>query len=204
MKKISIILAITLLISSLSCFGVGAKQPDEVCSYVNYNGDTIYYYKDINDDTYVFENGERVYVAVPVSVEEITDPDELAMLRNDAEKKSLNISAKSSDVLYSRTMTLSPPYNTTPVLTLSKDYFYLKCSNLNPSSAKRGFSYYISYSADNSTWFKALYVNKSLTLYTRHARADLGNASYIKIQIWSYYGTVSSCLFSVKEGGVLG
>ena len=101
-------------------------------------------------------------------------------------------------------MTLSPPYNTTPVLTLSKDYFYLKCSNLNPSSAKRGFSYYISYSADNSTWFKALYVNKSLTLYTRHARADLGNASYIKIQIWSYYGTVSSCLFSVKEGGVLG
>lgn len=202
MKKIlSMIIIVAIFISSLS-FAAVAQENDILYSFELSEGEKFYYYKNSDGDPYIIEDGKKYNIAVPEYVEQVTDQSQLMMLRNEGNKIRLN-SATDSDILFSQTVYFNSLVKTN-VLNVSKDYLYLKCSNLNPSNAKRGFSYWILYSVDNVTWMRAFYANQSLTFYTRHPMAMLGNAPYIIIHIFSYYGTVSSCLFSVKQGGVLG
>lgn len=200
MKKIiAVLLTSVLVATTLFSLNTNAMTTEEIYSYENFNGEIVYYYKDTNGDAYVIENDEKVYIAVPVSIEVITDEDELNELRNSSQNVNLNTITTRANPIYSEVIQLKSNNNITPKITLANaDYFYMKCSDLSPFGAKRGFSYYLSYSPDGNTWMKALYVNNSLLFYTRHRRADLGNCQFIKVQIWSYYGTVSSCLLSIK------
>lgn len=198
-KLIATILSAVLIITSFLSLSVSAKIADQKYSYVSFNGEVIYYYKDAAGGTYVTEDGKKDYIAVPVSVEKITDSVELSKLRATVNKTNLyTVSIASTTLPYSKTMNFSSTLDTTSVLYVTSSYFYMKCSSLNPSGATRGFSYYVRFSPDGNTWFSALYVNESLLFYTRHRMADLGNGPYIQIQMWSYYGTVTSCLLSIK------
>ncbi len=184
----------------LSAFQISVYATDSQASYVDYSGNVVYYYLDRNNQKYVIENGKKIYIAVPVSTEKVTNEKELEALKSSIDKP-INTGAEINavNILFSKTISLS---YTTNVLTISQPYLYLKCSNLSPSGAKRGFSYYVFYSPDNSTWFRELYVNESLRTYTRHSNAHFGNGPYIKIHIWSYYGEVTSCSFNIKEASV--
>lgn len=201
MKKcLSIILSIVLLFSGVLSVNAYAETPkDKVCSYTNYKGETVVYYEQADGETYIIEDGKKEYVAIPVLVEEITDPEELAELRAEFNKHKLSntTTSRNSNLRYSKTMNFSNTLDSTDILVISSSYFYLKCSDLNPSNAKRGFSYYVRFSPDGSTWFQTLYVCKSLLVNTRHRMADLGNGPYIQIKMWSYYGTVNTCLLSI-------
>lgn len=199
-KQLATVCVIVWIMTSLFSFSASAKSADQICSYVSFNGEKIEYYKDTDGGTYVIEDGKKEYIAVPVSVEKITDSAELSQLRAIAGSRTLSVASVASATLpYSKTMNFSSTIDTTSILNVSSaTYYYLKCSSLNPSGAKRGFSYYVRFSPDGTTWYRELYVCQSLLLYTRHRMADLGNAPYIQIQMWSYYGTVSSCLLSMK------
>lgn len=188
---------VAILISSFS-FIAFAQERDTVYSFEMSESQYFYYYKDNNGEPYIVENGIKYNIAVPEYVAKVTDETLLAQLRKDVTEKKIVTAAKSK-VLFSQNVY----FNTlakTGILNVTDNYLFLKCSNLNPSNAQRGFSYWILYSLDGREWTRAFYVNKSLTFYTRHPMATLGNAPYIEIHIFSYYGTVSSCLLSVKQG----
>lgn len=198
-KTVSIILIIGICFSLFSITAF-AQEPERRFLF-EYEDVSFNYYKD-KQGTYIIEDETKVYIAIPVLIEEVTDEMLLRELRNEFSNSIMQSGTKSL-ILFSQTVNLKPLAQT-GVLNVTDDYLYLKCTNLNPSNAKRGFSYWIYYSQDGSTWTSAFFVNESLALYTRHRMADLGKSPYIKINIFSYYGTVDSCLFSVKEGGILG
>lgn len=202
MKKITSVLIIFAIFISLFSFTAFAQETDTVYSFEVFEGKYFYYYKDSNGEPYIIENGEKYNIAIPDYVEKVTDESLLAMLRSEVNENSVNAVAKSK-ILFSQTVYFNPLVKT-GVLNVTDNYLFLKCSDLNPSNAKRGFSYWILYSIDKVEWMRAFFINESLTFYTRHHWAELGNAPYIEIHIFPYYGTVSSCLFSVKQGGVLG
>lgn len=199
-KAVATILSIMILITSCLSVRVWAEPFDQQYSYFNANGEEIFYYKDFNGETYIVENGEKVYIAVPVLTEKITDSDELSKLRKAATERNITTySVASATLPYSKTMNFSSTIDTTDMFYITyESYLSLKCSELNPFGAKRGFSYYVRYSPDGSTWYRTLYVNQSLWAYTKHRVSDFGNGPYIQIQMWSYYGTVDSCLLSIK------
>lgn len=203
MKKFLSIIMITAI-----CFGsfsITAFAQEEKTVYIfEYDGRCICYYKDEQDNPYILEDGIKSYIAIPKYIEKVTDESQLNALRNEAGSISLNLQRSAKSVLlFSQTIYFDDLPNT-GILTVTEDYLYLKCSDLNPSGAKRGFSYWIFYTLDGSSWERAFYVNQSLLLYTKHPMALFGNAQKIKIEIFSYYGSVSSCLFSVKEGNAYG
>ena len=200
-KLLSLILVFVIILTSLSLTAF-AQKPETLYCFDSGNGDHFYYYKDNNDNTYIIDNGNKYYIEIPEYTEQVTDEAKLKELRDEFNSHKISNNAKSV-VIFSQTVY----FNTlakTGILNVTDNYLYLKCTNLNPSNAKRGFSYWIFYSTDGRDWTRSFYANKSLSVYTRHAMAELGNAPYIKIEIFSYYGTVSSCLFSVKQGGILG
>ncbi len=202
MKKVLCMLTIVAILISSFSFIAFAQERDTVYSFEMSESQYFYYYKDNNGEPYIVENGIKYNIAVPEYVAKVTDETLLAQLRKDVTEKKIVTAAKSK-VLFSQNVY----FNTlakTGILNVTDNYLFLKCSDLNPSNAQRGFSYWILYSLDGREWTRAFYVNKSLTFYTRHPMATLGNAPYIEIHIFSYYGTVSSCLLSVKQGGVLG
>lgn len=188
------------MITSFLSLSVFAKVDDQKYSYVSFNGEVVYYYKNAAGETYVIGEGKKEYIAVPVLVEKITDSVELSELRASVKNMNSFIASVASTTLpYSKTMNFSSTIDSTSILYIpSASYYYLKCSGLKPLGAKRGFSYYVRFSPDGSTWYRELYVCQSLLLYTRHRMADVGNGPYIQIQMWSYYGTVTSCLLSIK------
>ena len=204
-KLISIILSTIILITSFLSFNAYAKEVNQAYSYKSLNGENVYYYKDVSGQTYVIENGIKEYIAVPALVEKVTDSVQIAELEEEVSEarlsksitKNSSVSLKSSSLSYSKTMNMASGADVTDILNITSSYFNLKCSQLSPSGAKRGFSYYIYFSPDGSNWSRALYVNQSLLFTTKHRMADLGNGPYIKISMWSYYGTVSSCLLSL-------
>lgn len=195
LKFFSVLMVVMILISSLSMTSSAFNGKEYI--YTNHNGDTIPYYKDINGDTYILDNGEREYIVIPDYTVEITDIDVLNSLREEFNEMSKQ-RAVSNNLPYSKTMDLTDINNSTSILCVNKDYFYLKCSQLNPSNGKRGFSYYIYYSPDGVSWSINININKSLLVNTKHRMSELGNAQYIKIHMWSYYQTVNSCLLSVS------
>lgn len=200
-KPLSILIIFAILISSFS-FIAFAQDNNTVYSFEFAEGKSFYYQKDINGEPYIIENGKKYNVAIPEYVEKVTDEALLSMLRDEADKNSVSTFSKSgvlfSDTVYFNTLVKTKTFNVTD------NYLFLKCSKLNPSNAERGFSYWILYSFDNTEWQRAFYINKSLTFYTRHPMATLGNAPYIIIHIYSFYGSVSSCTLSIKQGGALG
>ena len=199
-KVISVFLATIILIVSLSVTVCASN--DSICSYPGLDGDSAFlYYMDDCGEPYVVD-GIKAYIALPEYIETVTDSGKLEELRNDFINMQ-NYDNPKSLVLFSKTIVFNP-LAATGVLSVSDNYLFLKCTNLNPSNATRGFSYWIYYSFDGSNWTRSFYVNKSLSVYTRHSMALYGYAPYIKIEIFSYYGTVSSCKFHVKQGGVLG
>lgn len=201
MKKfLSLILAIVIVLSSFSVTAF-AQESKTVYTF-SYEGNSFSYYKDEQGNPYIIENGIKYPIAVPVIVQKVTDEAQLEQLRSAFNSSKIESNAK-SNILFSKTIY----FNTlakTGVLNVTDNYLFLKCSELNPSNAKRGFSYWISYSFDNIVWEQAFYINQSLSSYTRHPMSTFGDAPYVEISIFSYYGTVSSCLLYVKEGGVLG
>jgi len=198
-KNISIILTLVLVLSNILSFSAFALTPtDKECSYVNYNGETIVYYEQPDGETYILENGIKEYIAIPVLVEEITDPELLSELRAEFNKTMFNEPTKASSLPYSKTMSFSNTYDNTSILNITVGNFYMNCTNLNPSGAQRGFSYYVRFSSNGSTWYQALYVNKSLLFYTTHRMSDYGNGPYIQVKMWSYYGTVSTCKLHIQ------
>lgn len=202
MKKIlSIFLIVSILITSFS-FIAFAQEDNIVYSFEYSEGENFYYYKDNNGNPYIIENGVKYSIAIPEYIEKVTDESLLVTLRNEVNKNRINELAD-SDILFSETVYFNTLVKT-GVLNVTDNYLFLKCSHLNPSNAKRGFSFWILYSLDQTNWERAFFINKSLTFYTRIPRAEFGNAPYIIIHIYSFYGTVSSCFFSVKQGGVLG
>lgn len=198
-KVIATLISAILIVSSFLSFNVFAKTSDSQFSYVGGDGTVVNYFKDDNGDAYVIENGEKIYIAVPVSTEKVTNNAELFYLNTSSKAK---ISSSSTFALsklpYEKHMDFSIKPNYTDVLYITAPYFHIKCSDLNPSGAKRGFSYYVWFSPDNSSWEKTLFVCESLRFYTRHRMADFASGPYIKIHMWSYYGTVDSCLLSMK------
>lgn len=138
----------------------------------------FYYYKDNNGEPYIVENNTKYNIAIPEYIEKVTDEILLTQLRSETSNTKISTYAN-SNVLYSKTVYFNP-------------------------LVKTGFSYWILYSMDNTEWYRAFFANESLTFYTRHARAEFGNAPYIVIHIFSYYGTVSSCVLSIKDGDILG
>lgn len=205
MKKfLSIFLIVTFSIGLFS-FNSFAQENSEIYFYENFSGDKVYYYKDVNGEPYVVENGIRYNIAVPEYTEKITDEKLLSQLRSNYNSMNDNfdVCSVNSDLLFSIRVYFNPLVKT-GIFNVSDNYFFLKCSDLSPSNAKRGFSYWILFTPDGNEWLRAYFANYSLTFYTRHRRADLGNASSIQIHIFSCDGSVSSCILSVKQGGVLG
>lgn len=201
MKKfLSIILIVAICFGSFSI--TAYAQEDKAIYSFEYDGRILYYYKDEIGNPYVIDDGVKSYIAVPEFIEKVTDELQLESLRKEFSSCNLQNNSK-SNILFSQTIYFNVLPNT-GILNVTEDYLYLKCSELNPLGAKRGFSYWINYSPDGKNWERAFYANKSLLLYTKHPMALFGNSSNIKIQIFSYYDSVSSCLLSVKEGGALG
>ena len=201
MKKfLSIILIAAICFGSFSI--TAFAQEDKTIYSFEYEGNTIHYYKDKQGNPYIVDDGIKSYIAVPEFVEKVTDESQLESLRKEFNSSKLQNSAKSK-ILFSQTISFNVLPNT-GVLNVSEEYLFLKCSNLNPSNAERGFSYWIFYTTDGKEWTRAFYANESLLFYTKHPMSFFGNAPMIKIEIFSYYGSVSSCLFSVKEGNAYG
>lgn len=88
-KAVATILSIMIMITSCLSVRVWAEPFDQQYSYFNANGEEIFYYKDFNGETYIVENGEKVYIAVPVLTEKITDSDELSKLRKAATERNI-------------------------------------------------------------------------------------------------------------------
>lgn len=202
MKKILVVsLSIILLFMAYLPLSASAIVPDKLCYYENYNGEKIYYYKNNSGEKYVIENGKKIPIAVPVLIERINDEEEINQLNQELVANKMLTAISYVNLPYSKTMNFSNT-DTTGILHVTKSYIFLKCSNLNPSGATRGFSYYVRFSPDGTTWYSELYINESLLVYTRHNWSDFGNSPYIKIQMWSYYGTVSSCTLNVRESNL--
>ncbi len=211
MKKfISVVLLTILLIVSILPICGYAYDLNEERRFTCVDEEIVEYFNDENGD-YILKDGEKEYIIVIDSFKLVTDYYELKELKSDiAKAKATNsfsrfnetMSSKSSKVVYSGKLDFSATIATTPIIALEGyNYYYLKCSDLNPSGAKRGFSHYVMFTVDQgATWYQydSPFVNYSLSLYTRFSRARLGNPQYIKIKMWSYYGTVDSCTLSVK------
>lgn len=196
MKKfLSIFLVVSICFSSFSI--IAFAQEDKNIYSFEYDGRSLYYYKDEQGNPYIIDDGVKSYIAVPEFIEKITDKSQLESLRKEFNSTSLQNNARAT-VLFSQTIYFNVLPNT-GILSITEDNISLKCSNLNPIGAKRGFSYWINYSSDGKNWERAFFVNESLLIPLRHPMELFGYASYIKIQIFSYYDTVSSCLFTVKE-----
>lgn len=205
MKKF---LSIGLIISMFfGCFSITSLAQDVEKLYIKDCGCRNFsYYKDAQGNPYIVEDGIKYYVEIPDYVEKVTDEAQLERLREEYENAKLQISTR-SNILFERTIYFAS-LPSTGALGLTQRYLYLKCSELNPSNATRGFSYWIFYPVEaddaETEWERAFYINKSLSSYTRHDMAIFVYPSYVKIEIFSYYDSVTSCLFSVKEGGILG
>ncbi len=205
MKKFLSIILITAII--FSCFSINAFARQTETIYIfEYGSKSFSYYKDEQGNPYIIDSGIKYYVEIPDYVEKVTDEAQLKILREEYKSAKSKASAR-SNILFERTIYFTS-LPSTGILSVNDNYLYLKCSELNPSNATRGFSYWIFYPLEDgdaeTEWERAFFVNKSLTLYTRHPMVNFGYPDYVKIEIFSYYGSVSSCLFSVKEGGVLG
>lgn len=199
-KFLSIILIAAICFSSFSI--TAFAQEDKTIYSFEHEGNSIYYYKDKQGSPYIVDDGIKCYIAIPEYIEKVTDEAKLEQLRN--EFNSVNLKTRAtSEVLFSETVYFNP-LASTGVFTVTYDYLYLKCTQLRPLGSNRGFSYWIFYSPDGDNWTRAFYANMSLTFYTRHDMALFGDGPFIKIEIFPYDGSVSSCLFSVKQGGVLG
>lgn len=196
-RAISLFMTLVLMGTSLFSLSANAISYSKSYSYTDPDGSIVFYQKDANG-TYIIENNKKVYIAIPVLIDKITDEETLTELRASIGNIESSNSVLASSLPYSKTMNFSSTSLIfTDVLSVTGD-FYMKCSDLEPFGSDRGFSYWIHYSYDGVNWERALYVNQSLLFYTRHRHAELGNSPYIKIHMWSYYGTVSSCLLSIK------
>lgn len=202
MKKLfSILMIVVLLLSSFS-FAVFAQENNTVYSLEISEDKYFYYYKDSNGEPYIIENGIEYNIAVPEYIGKVTDEALLAQLQKNITENKITAAAKSK-ILFSQTVYFNPLAKT-GVLNITDNYMFLKCSDLSPSNANRGFSYWVYYSLDGTHWQESFFANKSLLFYTRHDMSIFGKAPYIEIRIFPYDGSVSSCLFSVKQGGVIG
>lgn len=202
MKKLfSILMIVVLLMSSVS-FIAFAQENDTVYSLEVSEDKYFSYYKDSNGEPYIIENGIKYNIAVPEYVGKVTDETLLVQLRKDAVENKITTAAKSK-ILFSQIVYFDPLAKT-GILNRTDNYVFLKCSDLSPSNANRGFSYWVYYSLDGSNWQESFFVNKPLRFYTRHHKSEFGDAQYIEIRIFPYDGSVSSCLFSVKQGGAIG
>lgn len=209
-KFVSVIMLAALLIITCLPIASFAKSVEEERHFIYLDEEFVEYYAD-DVGTYILKSGKKEYITVVDSFVLVTDPNMLRSLKSEVQMDKISnllnhpvnaITNKSSNIVYSGKLDFSSTIAITPAINISGyNYYYLKCSNLNPSGAKRGFSYYAMVTIDNgASWYQyeSPFVNYSLSQYTRFSRARLGNPQYISFKMWSYYGTVDSCTLSVK------
>ena len=80
-KKTVIILVIVVLLIIGGVITVSAIP--KKYTYVDTNGETIEYYIDSEDNEYIIENGKKVYIALPLEKNKITDENILRELNGE-------------------------------------------------------------------------------------------------------------------------
>lgn len=73
------IIVVSLLIGGVITVSAIPKK----YTYVDTNGETIEYYIDNENHTYIIENGEKVYIALPLEQYKITDENILRELNSE-------------------------------------------------------------------------------------------------------------------------
>ena len=184
----STFLAATII---LECFLLPtfAISKEEVFVYIRHNGDKIEYMIDSVGNKYIYENGEKVYIAIPTqtSIVSVDTINRIMRTANEIDYETLP---------YSKTMNVGTGEFTDVIKLFARQYVYLKCSNYSPLFADKGMSYYIFYSYDGNEWVSELYVNQTLTFKTKHFVYDSGYP-YMKIRMWSYAASVSTCVLDI-------
>ena len=73
------IIVVSLLIGGIITVSAIPKK----YTYVDTNGETIEYYIDSEDNEYIIENGKKVYIALPLEKNKITDENILRELNGE-------------------------------------------------------------------------------------------------------------------------
>ena len=191
-KSISIIL-LAVIIYNAFLTKTWALSKEILKTYVRADGSTICYYENQDGSTYVYENGEKIFVAIPVERRVLTDEEVQQLIYCDGQNRSVNYKT----LPYSKTLNVGTGAFTDIIyLNYGRDSIYLKCSNYSPIFGNKGMSYYIFYSTNGSTWISELFINKNLSTKLRHFVYD-SYYQYIKIRMWSYSGDINTCKLSI-------
>ena len=189
-RSLSITIAIIFI---LQCFALPtfAVAEDEIFVYIGPNGKRIEYMIDNDGNKYIYENNERVYIAIPVRTEYNVTIDVCSPMSATA-----SIDAKS--IPYSKTMNVGNTDVTDIIDVEIYDYVYLECSQYRPLFADKGVSYFMNFSNDGVNWVSQFYVNENLNIPLRHLTYD-GGYSYMTIRMWTYNGDLETCLLEVTD-----
>lgn len=184
---VSVVLSITIV---LQCFLIStfAADGDEIFTYVRHNGEIIEYMVDDEGNKYIYENNEKVYIALPVQTTTVSGIlVENFMQRSDIATESLP---------YSKIMNVGTGEFTDIIYLDDRSNIWLKCSNYSPSSAAKGMSYIFFYSYNGRDWVTETFVNETLSIKKKHYVYESGYP-YFKVRMWSYTGAMSTCLLSI-------
>lgn len=194
MKKVfkifSMLLSIVILVNIFS-ISIFASNSELLKTYTRPNGQQIDYYEDALGNKYIYENGQKILVAIPIETRILSASEAETLINYNAR------SVSSVSIPYSKIMNVGTgDFTDVMYLGLGRDSVYLKCSDYKPRLGKKGMSYYFFYSNDGTNWISELYINYDLSAQLRHFVND-GGYCYFKIRMWSYNGDINSCKLSV-------
>lgn len=194
MKKVfkifSMLLSIVILVNIFS-ISIFASNSELLKTYTRPNGQQIDYYEDALGNKYIYENGQKILVAIPIETRILSASEAETLINYNAR------SVSSVSIPYSKIMNVGTgDFTDVMYLGLGRDSVYLKCSDYKPCLGKKGMSYYFFYSNDGTNWISELYINYDLSAQLRHFVND-GGYCYFKIRMWSYNGDINSCKLSV-------
>ena len=173
LKKALIVLFITTLVIN-GIIPAFAEQKEYV--FTDSNGETIYYYIDDEDNPYIIENGEKVFIALPLERYRITDENILSELNAEMNTRgaptnyvTLTVPAGSqTSTTYSNSYNFAN-YTThnTPIFKMSTSHSKIRFRTTNLvkpllGSSKVSFVYRY-YSTSNDAWYQVSYNNKTCT-----------------------------------------
>lgn len=174
-KIFSMLLSIVILINifSITTF---SSDLETLKTYTRPNGQRIDYYEDALGNKYIYENDQKIFVAIPIETRIISASEAETLIYNNAR------SVSSVSIPYSKTMNVGTgEFTDVMYLGLGRDSVYLKCSDYKPILGKKGMSYYLFYSIDGINWISELYVNYNLSTKLRHFVYD-GGYCYFKYE----------------------
>lgn len=185
-KFFSMFLSFIILINIFS-ISIFASNSESLKTYTRPNGQQIDYYEDSLGNKYIYENEQKIYIAVPIETK-IVSITEIQTSANNADTAISYV-----DLPYLKRMNVGTgEFTDVMYLGLGRDSVYLKCSGYKPLIGKKEMSYYFFYSIDGINWISELYINYNLSTELRHFVND-GGYCYFKIRMWSYNGDINSC-----------